>query len=256
MGDGLAVAGEQLPDDPEEALKPLQILSPCFYPTVDPAELLVQSAERFHLPLALYGVGDTFITHGADAQVKRLLELMDQEKLADLVMVTDCRDVLLLAREEEIIRKYRAYSKDGARTRLVMSAERGCWPPDEELVFAGVGVDINGYCWANAGQFIGEWDYVKDCLRLLLERYRGKHPGADNSQGWWMWARLREEVDYVLDSGCQIFQSMSGGADSHTQVVDGVLMNTVTGSRPCSVHFNGNPGNDIPVREMYWRIFR
>lgn len=230
----------------------LVILSPAFYPTPAPAELMLASARSFKLNAKLYGVGLPFIPHGADAQVAKLYDIMAQRKQAELVLVTDCRDVLFLAGEHDIIRAWDA-CRDGGR--LVMSAEQGCWPSDPEVVSWLHGRDPHGYDYPNAGQYIGEWDYVTECLAHLLKKYRGS-PGPDNSQGWWMQAWMRGEVEMTLDRGCRLFQSMSGGADAHTEVIGKVLHNKVTGSRPCSVHFNGNPGNDAPQREMYWRIFK
>lgn len=230
----------------------LVILSPAFYPTAAPAELMLASARQFKLSPKLYGVSLPFIPHGADAQVAKLYDIMAQRKQADLVLVTDCRDVLFLAGEHDILREYESVRGD---ERLVMSAEQGCWPPDEDAVKFYHGANEHGYDYPNAGQFIGEWDYVAECLALLLKKYRGS-TGLDNSQGWWMQANMNEELSFAIDSGCRLFQSMSGMADGHAEVIDNVLHNKVTGSRPCSVHFNGNPGNDLPQREMYWRIFR
>lgn len=237
-------------------LPKLVILSPCFYPTDAPAELMMASARTHKLNAKLYGVGLPFIPHGADAQVAKLYDIMAQRKQADLVLVTDCRDVLFLAGEHEIVRNYEAIA-DRHNVGLVMSAEQGCWPSDPEAVkhYYRPGGEQHGYDYPNAGQFIGEWDYVADCLALLLKKYRGS-TGLDNSQGWWMQADIQDEVGFALDTECRLFQSMSGMADGHTAVIDRVLHNKVTGTRPCSVHFNGNPGNDVPQREMYWRLFR
>lgn len=238
-------------------MKKLQVIAPCFYSSADPADLFIRSCRAFHLNASIYGIGEPFIPHGADAQVFRLHKLMTSEKLSETVLITDCRDVLMLARQEEILRNYHALAEQHS-ARLVMSAERGCWPSEPELVKHYYGRDPNGYDYINAGQYIGDWDYVVWCLEHLLTHYRGLHPGADNSQGWWMWANMKGRIDFALDTGCRIFQSMSGGADAHTEVRDGVLVNKATGSRPCSVHFNGNPGGSecIPQREMYWRLFR
>lgn len=231
----------------------LLILSPCFYPTAEPARLMLDSARRYNLNADVYGVGQPFIPHGADAQVVKLWELMQAGKRAEFVLVTDCRDVLFLAGEADILQKYRAFDSD-----LVMSCEQGCWPPDPEVVAHFHGRDPNGYDYVNAGQYIGHWEYVEFCLKYLIDNYRGT-PGADNSQGWWMRAGMWGELNYALDHKCMLFQSMTGGADAHTDVIDTGnwkrLFNRVTRSLPCSVHFNGNPGNDLPQREMYRRIF-
>ena len=232
----------------EKAVK-LLIVSPCFYIDHSCAKLMLESARQNDLTVRLYGIGEAFIPHGADAQVKRLYEFM-AEKHADYILVTDCRDVLFAAGEIAILDKFSRFGKP-----LVMSTEQGCWPSDPELVEHYFGKDANGYNYINAGQYIGTWGYVRECLKHLLDNYRGKVEGADNSQGWWMWSQMRGELDFALDSGCQIFQSMSGGADEHIEVIGKRAMNIWTGSYPCSLHFNGNPGVVDPHREMYRRLF-
>jgi hypothetical protein len=227
----------------------LIVLSPCFYEDAEPAKLMVNSATINHLTVQLYGIGQQFIPHGADAQIKELAFLMSAEKVADYVLVTDCRDVLFQAGETEIMDKFNSYKQ-----ALVMSAERGCWPPDPEIERLYGGRDPNGYDYVNAGQYIGEWYYVRACLRHLLNEYRGKD-GADNSQGWWPHARLRGELDFALDSRCEIFQTMSGGASGHVFTIDKRVMNECTHTFPCSIHFNGNPGVKNPQLEMYRRLF-
>lgn len=228
----------------------LVILSPCFYHDPYHADLMLRSAAANGLDARLYGVGDPFVPHGADAQVFRLRQLMKQQKLADLVLVTDCRDVLFVAEQEEMIDKFRSFGKD-----LVMSTEQGCWPAEPEIVEFFYGKDPNGYNYVNAGQYIGTWEYVIFCLEHLLNQYRAKHPGADNSQGWWMAAKMRGELDFALDSACQIFQTMSGGADRQVVVENRRAKNTVTGSSPCSVHFNGNPSTYDPHGAMYEKLY-
>lgn len=228
----------------------LIVLSPCFYENSAPADLMIQSAIAHRLNVQLYGVGDPFIPHGADAQVAKLYDLMCKGgKLAEHVLMTDCRDVLFLADQIEIMGKFKAFKKE-----LVMSAETGCWPPEPEVVDFFFGKDENGYNFANAGQFIGTWEYVRSCLQLLLHDYRGKHPGADNSQGWWMWAKMRGQVDFALDSQCQIFQTMSGGSDAQILAIGDRVLNTKTNTHPCSVHYNGDQ-NGKAYREMYRRLF-
>jgi hypothetical protein len=227
----------------------LLILSPCFYPNTAPAEYMQLSAAANGLVVELYGVSQPFLPHGADAQVLKLHELMSKGKRAELVLVTDCRDVLFLQREFEIEFAFASYGAE-----LVMSTERGCWPAEPELVEAFAGRTLTGYDYINAGQYIGTWDYVIHCLKHLLDHHRGKD-GLDNPQPWWMRAKARGELDFALDSSCRLFQTMSGGADAHVVLEANGLRNIVTGPFPCSIHFNGNPGNDEPQREMYRRLF-
>lgn len=223
------------------------ILSPCFYETANYARLMVESAHANNLEVTLYGMGEPFIPHGADAQVLRLCELMAKEQLAENVLVTDCRDVLFLAGESEILEKF-----DDYHTNVVMSTETGCWPPDPEVHEYFYGKSPHGYDFVNAGQYIGTWHYVMYCLEYLLNRYRGSEGTLDNSQGWWPKAMMRGELQVTLDSKCSIFQTMSGGVDGHVIPIGNRVVNTVTGEKPCSVHFNGNPSVKDPHEKM-WR---
>jgi hypothetical protein len=70
-----------------------------------------------------------------------------------------------------------------------------------------------------------------------------------------MWALMRKELDFVLDSKCEIFQTMSGGADTHLTEGEGRPMNKFTGSFPCSVHYNGNSNTVNPHQAMFTRVW-
>jgi len=239
-----------------ETVKDLIILSPCFYPTPAPSSLMAASCLKNGLDVVIYGVGEEFIPHGAHAQVVRLLEVMEREKLAETALVTDCRDVLFLAGEDEILGKAGAFNAP-----VVMSTEINCWPSDPEVVKYFFGSSPHGYDYVNAGQFIGSWEYVKHCLRHLIHKYRTNHTGLDNSQAWWPYAIMRGELNVALDRECEIFQTMTGGADSHL-VRDRLeagpprrVFNIRTNSLPCSVHFNGNPNTNEPHAQLFHEIF-
>jgi hypothetical protein len=221
----------------------LLVVSPCFYPDIRPAALMLESARRNHLNVELYGIGQPFIPHGADAQVFRLFLFMKEQKRAHHILVTDCRDVLFTAGEGEIMAKMSNFGPE-----LVMSGELGCWPPDPEIVQNFVGRYIN------AGQYVGTWDYVMHCLEHLLVNYRDGG-GLDNSQGWWMYAKMRGELSFAIDSSSEIFQSMSQGADQQVEIRHGRPFNKEHFTWPCSIHYNGNPGNDKPQQEMYRRLY-
>jgi len=225
----------------------LLVISPCFYHTDKEAALMVESCHKCGLNVQLYGVGVPFVPHGADAQVLKLYEFMEN-KQADYALITDSRDAVFVAGEEEIMAKFHSFGKD-----MVMSAERECWPWDQTVIDYFHGTDPNGYSFVNGGQYIGTWEFIRHSLKHILDTYRYKTP-LDNSQGWWMWALMRKELDFVLDSGCQIFQTMSGGADGHLTEGTGRPQNIYTGSTPCSIHYNGNSNTVNPHQGMFTRV--
>ena len=208
----------------------MKIVSPCFYPTTEPAAYLEKSCRRHKLDLLLYGMGQPFVAHGADAQVAKLIPVL-KELPDEYVVVTDCRDTLFLTGEEELMFEFRKYN-----SRLVMSTEKGCWPPNDEVLYLMPRTAL-GYDYINAGQYIGERLYIIECLQHLLATYR-PHSDLDNSQGWWPLALLREELDFKLDHRCRIFQTTSSGEGLVVRG-DRIYVPT-TGAHPCSVHFNGS----------------
>lgn len=233
-------------------MKELLIIGPCCYPTTKPAEFLLKSAHRNEAEIWLYGLGEDFIPHGADAQVVKLLrELKRFEHEYRYVLVTDVADVLILAHPDEILTKFLM-----SDTRLLMSAEREHWP--EQGLGESFPKVIGGYRYLNAGQYVGEIKYVMTCLEWMISRYRGVVEGMDNSQPWWAQMYVRGEVKFKIDHECSVFQSMSGGADGHVRKLPGMrrITNDATGSMPCLVHFNGRCGNDLPYQEMYRRLFQ
>lgn len=232
------------------------VIAPCFFPSADPAALMLASARHHGLEPVLYGIGQPFVPHGADAQVVRLLDALDG-RADELTLVTDAADVLFFADALEIEWKFKEFG-----ARLVMSTERECWPSNTEVFDALRGRSAHGYDFINAGQYIGETAYIRHCLRHLISNYRGRG-GMDNSQPWWPLALVRGELDFALDSGCELFQTMSGGAEHHVEVVDANgdygkdrrVRNTVTGSCPSTLHWNGSSNNREPYRELSRRIY-
>lgn len=207
----------------------MRIVTACFYSTDEPAAHLIRSARKNGLEPLVYGLGKPFHAHGADAQVVQLIPVL--EALADdIVCITDCRDSLILAGEAEILRTFEEF-----KARLVMSTEKGCWPPEDEVLH-GMAHSPLGYDFINAGQYIGERVYIIECLKFLVEKYR-RGRGLDNSQAWWPLALIRKELDFSLDKECHLFQSMSSG-ETYT-ISKARVSIPQTSYRPCSLHFNG-----------------
>lgn len=220
------------------------VVAPCFYPNTEPAKLMMGSAGHHGIDVALYGMEQQFVAHGADAQVLKLHQFL-QGIHDDLILVTDCRDVLFMAAATEIEERYRSFG-----SKLVMSTEKGYWPPNDE-VLQGMPSTGFGYDHINAGQYIGERDYILYCLKHLLDNYR-PHSSLDNSQGWWPLALVRGELHFSLDSTCNIFQTMSSG--ERLERVGSRVYNPQTGNYPSLVHFNGN--RDLTAyRNLYEELY-
>jgi hypothetical protein len=231
----------------------VKIYSPCFFPNTEPAQLFLKSAAANGLEVELYGVGEVPDTHGAGIQLQRPWELFAKEKKADLVMVTDCRDVLFLASESEMVETFYSF-----KSPIVLSTERELWPYEETLSnhFQG----ITGYVYVNIGQIVGEWDAMRDAYRFLLDNYRNKPfadrepPGHDVPGPWWMLAKMRGQIDYANDDQFKLFYTMSARSMEDTLIEGKRIVSRETGERPASIHFNGDKSG-VAFREMGERLF-
>lgn len=220
----------------------LVVCSPCYYSSREPLKFLLDSAKEQDIQVHLYGEGKVF-PGWIPIKVNGLREFLKTRDESH-VLYTDGADAFFTG-ELSSIRDM--YELAGAPP-LLMSAELECYPyyelgpnfPDHGLP--------NRYPYPNAGQFIGERDYIIDCLDVLEADYYG-----GNDQGWWQLGIVDGKMNVQLDSGCDLFQTMSGGADQHVSVLDGFVVNHVTGGAPCLMHFNGHSGD---IEAFYKEVYK
>jgi hypothetical protein len=237
----------------------MKIFSPCFYPTLEPADLFLKSAAANGLNVDVYGLGEVPDTHGGGFQLEKPWEILAREKQADYVMVTDSRDVLMLAGEDEIVEKFLTF-----HAPIVISTEREQWPYDPALYALCEPILADPahsrYVFANSGQIVGEWDAMRDAYRFLLDNYRNKPfadrepPGHDVPGPWWMLARMRGQIDYANDDQFKLFYTMSARSLEDTLIEGKRIVSRETGERPASIHFNGDKSG-VAFREMAERLF-
>lgn len=198
----------------------LQVISACFYADVSPARRLIQSCQRFGLPLHLYGVGEP-CKSWFDAKVTRLIQ--ELEKLdADVVLYTDAADSFLVAPLPDI-------------DCVEISGERNCWPDGTLSRLFDFGRNSVTYKYPNAGGFCGPRLGVIENLSALPEV-------SENDQECWHHAyRDHCGVYAAIDGDAEIFQTMDGEILGGTLAKrsDGRLVNLYTMTTPSIVHFNG-----------------
>jgi hypothetical protein len=215
----------------------LLITAPAYYP--DTSQLpLVLSAKRLGIPLETYGDGAPQYAGWIKSHVDDLLAFLQQRTGEyDTVLFSDASDAFFCAPLAEIEAKARHCAWG-----LTLATERDCYP-DGSLAhhFFDQGTP---WRYPNGGGFCGSIDKAIRALRLL----QGYHSG--NPQLRWHQAFAESNLQYLLDYGCLIFQTMSGNAGD--VVMDGGRpRNTLTGAYPCVVHFNG----DHKWEEWYGRMF-
>lgn len=146
------------------------------------------------------------------------------------VLYTDAADSFFLAGLSEIIYKYEKLGKPD----LIVSGEKGCHPfGDESGKFANPGTP---YRYLNPGNFLGKIQPVLDAISVAKSYYWLN----TNDQGHWMRGYLDGKIPLVIDSQCELFQTMSDcDFNADFTMATGRIWNRLTKTTPCIAHFNG-----------------
>lgn len=196
------------------------------------ARLLELSASRLELDLLwLDGQQD-------NASLEVYLDLIAAVGNSDAshLLLTDSFDVLAVRWDPgEVLARIEA-----ARGNLIVSCEKACWPEGGWCLRYPEAPRVQGASWnfLCMGQFCGRRAEILSFLREVYDRRDTVVAGGSSQEiahrmfvGGWALSR---------DTGCEIFQSMLGTADDEVvRDEDGTVRNTVTGSRPMFLHFNG-----------------
>jgi hypothetical protein len=244
------------------------VIATCFSPRAEPAchALLAAScAHHGHTLSALRHEGPWLTHRLKDAHLLAYARTLPD---TELVLFSDATDAVVTVQPGEIEEKYRAF-----RTPVVCSAEANCWP--DAALAAAFPPSATDLRYLNAGGLIGE----AGALVALLEDYPGWLPAVGDesappdepfrwsNQFCWIRMYLDHPDRIALDREASLFIALTAPvppvrdpyADFHargpqspqvaaevawlqekTTTRDGRLTYTVTGERPCHVHFN-NP---------------
>jgi hypothetical protein len=208
-----------------------------------------------------------------DILLADFLETVDDD---EIIFSTDAYDAWLLAGEEEILRKYRAFKHP-----LVFSAERNCWPYDPELK-ARYPESPSSARYLNSGGMIGAAGAIRDAL-TRIKQMSTKWKYRKSNQYRWSKLSLENPAMITLDTTCQIFycaaipgvelRSSPWGSnfkkllpEPHFQeyiterILDQIQLEGArvcykqTGNLPCHLHFNGPP--TITMGLPVWKPLR
>jgi hypothetical protein len=150
----------------------------------------------------------------------------------DIVCFIDAYDVLSLASNDEIIKKFKEYNCE-----LLLSSELNCYPEKYKHVY-DTSKDKTRFSYVNSGGYIG---YVKAIKKLMNWKSVNEiinicSDGGDQSY-------FTEYYLYnnavKLDTYQKIFQSMHKVSWKEIEFIDGRIRNKVLNELPCFVHFNG-----------------
>ncbi len=227
----------------------LLVISPA--PSIQYAAKMTATARRVGLDPLIYGLKSNH-PHGKDYQGTDIVKILTERTDAEYIMGVDAPDVAFLAGKDEIFRAFETFDYP-----LVISTEL-----DGVTGLEKTQLELDRQCQERGGYFaklnigcwIGERGYALHCFneaeRLYKDNPENPAYSYDNHFQWLAMMKAWGGADFDLDIHCKIFQSMNKAA---TEWVDGRIRNTVTGTFPSVLHYNGDPSR-VAFNEMVWRI--
>lgn len=211
---------------------------------------LLKSCEQKEIDISVFGRGEKFSFY--DSKIV-LMQRYIQDRFHDdptitHVLYTDASDSFFLANLAEIESKYDSVRENKT---LVVAVEKDCHPFAEYV--DKWPESPTPYRFMNPGNFMGEIETVI----MALEACKRYHWLRTDDQGHWHLAYLNGlSEDIMLDYYCALFQTMSNcDFDQEFKIVSGRLVNKVTYTMPCIVHFNGPKGGDYANQKLMDRVF-
>ena len=196
-----------------------------------------QTAERYGFSIDPLGVGNgdwDVSGEGGGQKIVWFADFLNEAPIADdeKVMFTDSYDVLFAGNEGDVL-----FNVDW--DEILFAAEKFCWP-DKSLAdrFAPA-----PYPYLNSGCYLGKAGNLRTLLNSIISKHGREEVENGDDQGLFTEAYLdQDEFPFVirLDGACTVFNCVNGASED--LLVDkkrGTVKNTVTGTNPAVIHFNG-----------------
>jgi hypothetical protein len=221
----------------------LAVVSPTYYDNPAAYWFLQESCRQNNLTLVTYGLGQPYpwLRQAKIVELLRVLAEVDYP----YVMVTDAGDSFITSDEYEIMAKFTQKCHD----RVLMSAERSCWPQAALQPFYPA-FDRYAFPWPflNSGGYIGKRERVIEMLQMTNDP-PCPDLGVRRSQDWendqflLSLVYLSGKSPIVLDTDCLVFQCMGDTPVDWFEYRQDRLVNNRTWAEPSVLHFNGHaPG--------------
>jgi len=204
------------------------------------AERMIATARRVGIEPLLYGFNSNH-PHGKDYQGTDIVNILTERTDAEYVMGIDAPDVAFLAGEDEIMEKFATFEYP-----MIVSAEwngvGGLRKTKDELYRQCM--EAGGYhSQLNIGCWVGQREYALHVLNEAERLYKDRPEDPDYSyDNHFQYLCLMKAwgggPEFHIDTHCVLFQSMS---TAETELVGGRIRNTITGTYPPVLHFNGDP---------------
>jgi len=196
--------------------------------------MFLASCRRFGVQPQYYAEGEAY-SGWVDIMLTKLMEAARTCPTSH-TLYTDSRDAFFLSDMSEVTEKYNAM---GCPPLMLSADSQGF--PDYDQWYDKVPWDrTKPFPYFQVGGKIGEAKVIYEAIKWMFERARtgdwGEMPG-DNPP-WWCNFMAERPGDLQIDHNCEIFQCATNVMD-HLLISKGRILNSLTGSRPCVLHFNG-----------------
>lgn len=162
---------------------------------------------------------------GFGTKLLKVYEYLKENTDVTHIVFVDAFDVRVLGNPQELISKITDPSK------MLISAERGCWPRPDWCDYYVYQPD-NGFAYVNSGAYFTPRE-------VLLELLEADMPGYGDDDQLWMTKQYLFANDgrMVLDYGQRVFNSHSFIREGEYQYFNGRVV--IGGSVPVIAHSNG-----------------
>lgn len=216
------------------------VLTTAFFPNLRPLRMFTLSASKYgYFPLHFMGLHE---------QYRPWAEMKIRDKIPEFrkllaegfthVLYTDARDAFFTGPFTEVVAKYQALGSPPC----LASTEPNCNPNSAMDIHYP---DVGKYRYHCVGGYLAEIPWMLDKFTRMMP-YLAK--SGDDAEIWqWGWAE--KWFRPVLDSRCQIFQTLDHAEGDLGVDHSNRLINAETDSRPCIFHLNG--GYSDPITGKY-----
>lgn len=196
-----------------------------------------------HVPVHVLGL-DEELPPGLDP-IKRGVEFLEK-RTEEYIIITDSFDVLCNRWNPDEVRM-----QIDSAPNLIMSVEPLVWPEGCPDTYP----PADRYKWRaiNGGQYAGRREQIIEMWRVMWERWVAgeAHRGGSSQEILHYLYDVRDDWPFTLDLECRLFQSMigpnaqyivprgGGWSKKGFSQGNGIAFNSVTGSCPMFLHFNG-----------------
>ncbi len=203
-------------------------------------------------PLIITGGGNEYGQWGGlTSKPKWLYKAIKDGHIPQKYMIfPDNWDLVFACPIDEVMEVYKACKKT-----VMISAETNCFPSDTKEEYDKLH-NPPPYKYLNSGFIIGETEAILTCLESMdlpnvPNDYHDAEKGIDvnpNDQLLWQLEYLKQPVEIGLDCNQFLSQTLHDARIDDFDFSTDRIVNKITGSAPCSFHFNGGAKSNLELR--------